>query len=154
MPYLDPALPLETRQRALQANYGFACNCELCSFQKTVKPVPPLPADPEGVRLLHAKLCEFVAAHVLQVDPGAQPPSAQRRAVFDYYPLELHSVLGEQFLPTLSEEFSRASHEGPYDEALSYGRTLLALYALLYPQNYPQIGECLAPLPSFSAPNR
>ena len=145
-------MPLETRQRALQANYGFACNCELCSFQKSVKTVPPLPADPEDVRLLHTKLCEFVATHVSQLDPGAQPPSGQRRAAFDVYPPELYSVLGEQFLPTLSEVFSRASHEGPYDVALSHGRTLLALYVLLYPQNYPQIGECLALLPSLSAP--
>ena len=90
---------------------------------------------------------------MFQGDPGAQPPAGQRRAAFATYPPELYSVLGEQFLPTLSEAFSRASHEGPYDVALSHGRTLLALYLLLYPQNYPQIGECLAPLPNFRTTN-
>lgn len=64
---------------------------------------------------------------------------------FSNLPSELHPLLGEGYLPTLSEEFSRASHasEGPYDRALAAGRVVLALYAVLYPQNYPQIGTKL-----------
>ena len=127
-------------QHSLKANYGFACNCELCLFQKAVEPTPPLPANAENMRSLEMRLCEFVATHVLQLDPGMQPPASQARSTLENYPPELRALFGEQFLPTLSEEFSRTSHEGPNELALSHGRTLLALYALLYPQNYPQIG--------------
>lgn len=91
------------------------------------------------MRSLENKLCEFVASHVLQLDQGAPPPS-QGRATFNNYPAELYPLLSEQFLPTLSEDFSRSSHEGTYDLALSSGRTLLALYSVIYPQSYPQIG--------------
>lgn len=91
---------------------------------------------------LEERLCAYVSAHVLQLDPSAPPPTAaQAQDVFGSFPQELHPLLSEGYLPTLSEEFSRSSHEGNYDRALSSGRTLLALYAVLYPHNYPQIGE-------------
>lgn len=92
------------------------------------------------MRSLERKLSDFAALRVPQLDQGAQPSCPDGTAL-NNCPPELYPVLDEQFLPTLSENFSRASHEGDYELALSSGRTLLALYAVLYPQNYPQIGE-------------
>jgi len=40
----------------------------------------------------------------------------------------------------LSDRFGKASHEGEYNIAIESGATLLALYLLVYPKNYPQIG--------------
>lgn len=56
-------------------------------------------------------------------------------------PKDILSVLHESFLGGISETFSATSHDGPLDEALDVGITVLATYALLYPPNYPQIGE-------------
>lgn len=55
-------------------------------------------------------------------------------------PKSLYPLLHPDYLPALSEKFSKASHEGQYDVALSAGHTLLALYTVLYPPNFPQIG--------------
>lgn len=41
----------------------------------------------------------------------------------------------------ISEIFSQTSHEGQYNIALESGITLLSLYILIYPINYPQIGK-------------
>lgn len=43
-------------------------------------------------------------------------------------------------MQNLSERFSKASHEGQYEVALESGLTLLSLYMIVYPENYPQIG--------------
>ena len=98
--------------------------------------------------MLEDRLCSFVNARLLPLDPG--PPGTQALARTDdalnLLPIEtLPLVLSEQYLPNLAEEFSLASHDGPFDVALKRGRTLLALYAVIYPQNYPQIGAwCLS----------
>lgn len=44
-------------------------------------------------------------------------------------------------MQNLSERFSKASHEGQYEMALESGLTLLSLYMIVYPENYPQIGS-------------
>ncbi|KAJ7175867.1 hypothetical protein C8R46DRAFT_1174602 [Mycena filopes] len=46
----------------------------------------------------------------------------------------------------VAETFRNASHDGPHALALSSGQTLLALYRLIYPPNYPQIGMHLLEL--------
>ena len=56
-------------------------------------------------------------------------------------PQDLLPILTERFLSDLSEEFSKASHGGDFDTSKRAGLALLALYLLLYPRNYPQIGE-------------
>ncbi|GJE99629.1 SET domain-containing protein [Phanerochaete sordida] len=140
LPYLDPALPFDIRQRALQESYGFACNCALCTFQRAASPLPPLPAAPAQLAALETRLCQYVSAHVLQLDPSAPPPVSTGADAFSSLPRAVLPLLGAGYLPALSERFSQASHEGPYDQALPIGRVLLALYAVLYPPNYPQIG--------------
>ena len=56
-------------------------------------------------------------------------------------PAGLGCVLMEDYISSLSEEFSKASHEGVYTVAFDAGLTLLAIYVVIYPPNYPQIGK-------------
>ena len=56
-------------------------------------------------------------------------------------PPVLYPVLREEYLTSLSSAFSESSHEGQYNVAIDSGITLLSLYVLIYPSNYPQIGE-------------
>lgn len=56
-------------------------------------------------------------------------------------PASLRCVLHESYMEQVSERFSKASHEGDYGVAVTSGLTLLALYLLIYPKNYPQIGR-------------
>ena len=63
---------------------------------------------------------------------------------FSEIPAALHSLFHPSILPGLAESFSAKSH-GPAPElALHDGLTLLALYHLIYPPNYPQIGRLVA----------
>lgn len=134
----------------MQENYGFTCDCALCIAGKAASSIPPLPSDPEQVSELEGGLCAFVAANVLQLDPLGPPAVNKGADAYSKLPPELLPLLGQGYLPTLSEAFSKASHEGSYDRALSTGRVLLALYVVLYPENYPQIGMNTIPLPSRS----
>ncbi|KAH9922858.1 SET domain-containing protein [Epithele typhae] len=137
IPYLDPALPYRTRQDALRANYGFTCGCRLCTFQSSIDPVPapPLRTDTDSPTD-DAALREFALGDVAR--GSVRIPTAP--GMFEGLPLELRAVLHEDYLPALSEAFSRTAHEGPYGHAVEAGLTLLALYVVVYPPNYPQIG--------------
>ncbi|KAI1793397.1 SET domain-containing protein [Ganoderma leucocontextum] len=136
IPYLDPALPFQTRQDALRANYGFECDCRLCAFGRRVEPVPNPPARGSAeLRALEAAIRSFSLGDLNQ---GVRVPTAP--GSFERLPQELHCLLHESYLPSLSEAFSKTSHEGPYADAVESGLTLLAFYAMIYPPNYPQIG--------------
>ncbi|KAI0365729.1 SET domain-containing protein [Pilatotrama ljubarskyi] len=136
IPYLDPALPYQTRQEALRVNYGFECNCRLCAFMKAIHPV--LPPPERGSAALH-RMDAALRAFALGVGGGPMRiPTIP--GLFERMPATLHPVLHESYLPTLSELFSKTSHEGPYVDAVEDGLTSLAWYVLVYPPNYPQIG--------------
>ncbi|PIL22478.1 transcription factor [Ganoderma sinense ZZ0214-1] len=138
IPYLDPALPFQTRQDALRVNYGFECACSLCAFGRRVEPVPKPPTQGSAeLRALEDVLRSFSLGDVSQ-GQGMRVPAAP--GAFERLPKELHCVLHESYLPFLSEAFSKASHEGPYGDAVERGLTLLAFYAMIYPPSYPQIG--------------
>jgi hypothetical protein len=83
------------------------------------------------------------------VDPSGRMADLPTRPGYDTFPLELRSLLTESYLEQLSERFSKAAHEGLYDVAVEAGKTLLALYVLIYPPNYPQIGECVCSIHPF-----
>ncbi len=139
IPYLDPALPFQTRQDALRVNYGFECACSLCAFGRSVEPVPNPPARGSAeLRALEATLRSFSLGDVSHSQEMRVPavPGA-----FERLPRELHCVLHETYLPSLSEAFSKASHEGPYADAVDSGLTMLAFYTMIYPPSYPQIGK-------------
>ncbi|KDR82823.1 hypothetical protein GALMADRAFT_1348489 [Galerina marginata CBS 339.88] len=132
LPYLDPAL-LQAREQILELSYGFKCGCPSCLFLPRIGPLPEPPTNPAELSRLGSQLREFIGIDSImnlkipQVSIEATPPA-------------LYQVLRESYLGNLSETFSRASHEGQYDVAHESGLTLLSLYLLLYPVNYPQIG--------------
>ncbi|OSD07270.1 SET domain-containing protein [Trametes coccinea BRFM310] len=136
VPYLDPALPYQTRQDALRANYGFQCGCRLCLFQRGIEPVASPPQrGSEELRDMETALRAFALGgdeHAVRLP--AHP------ALFETLPANLHPIFHESYLPSLSELFSKLSHEGPFVDAIEAGITQLALYAVVYPPNYPQIG--------------
>lgn len=140
IPYLDPALPFQTRQDALRVNYGFECGCALCAFERRIEPVlnPPARGSAE-LRALESALRTFSLGDINQ-GQGVRVPTAP--GAFERLPRELHCLLHESYLPSLSEVFSKTSHEGPYGDAVESGLTLLAFYAMIYPPSYPQIGKC------------
>ncbi len=88
---------------------------------------------------LEDKLRTHVAARQTNAGPHV-PSSASNATPWIDLPADLYPLFNEVYLPQLSETFSRTSHEGKYEAALSSGRTLLAYYAIVYPPNYPQIG--------------
>lgn len=136
IPYLDPALPYQTRQDALRANYGFQCTCRLCSFQGNTEHVPALPSrGTADLGELEAALRTFSLGNISR---EVRVPTAP--GLFETLPRELHVIFQETYLPSLSEIFSKTSHDGPYGDAVDSGLTLLALYIAVYPPNYPQIG--------------
>ncbi|KAK7690039.1 hypothetical protein QCA50_006684 [Cerrena zonata] len=130
IPYLDPALPYETRQDALQSNYGFQCACQLCIFQGRIQPIPPLPSTLPETSHLWDRLRAFV---------DSMGDSQDNPLVFAISE-ELYPFLNDTCLPDLSEQFTRSSHEGEFDIAILTGKRLLALYRMIYPRNFPQIG--------------
>ena len=92
-----------------------------------------MPTEASDRTQLAGKLRQFAGIH-----PGITSlPNTQ----VEKLPVDLGCVLREDYISSLSEEFSRASHEGDYAVAFNAGLTLLALYVVIYPPNYPQIGK-------------
>ncbi|KAL0961154.1 hypothetical protein HGRIS_006126 [Hohenbuehelia grisea] len=126
--YLDPAL-MQSRHQMLEITYGFRCRCQSCQTLNSMD-ATTLPIDASDLGALEASLRKFVG-----IGTGAIP-SAPSQAI----PRELYCLFSEAYLGQLSETFSKASHEGSYEVAQQSGETLLALYIMIYPPNYPQIG--------------
>ncbi|KAF9267383.1 SET domain-containing protein [Marasmius fiardii PR-910] len=131
LPYIDPAL-VQTRPTVFRLTYGFICRCPSCTVLDSIGEVPEPPKDEDRLRKISKELQDFIAVHRAHLplftgDLGAFPSS-------------LYCVLHESYLAALSERFSTAAHDGSYDAALESGTTLTALYRLIYPPNYPQIG--------------
>ncbi|KAJ7288313.1 hypothetical protein C8J57DRAFT_1279819 [Mycena rebaudengoi] len=138
LPYLDPAL-VQSRQQIFELSYGFKCRCPSCVFFEGVAPIPDPPSDAPQKHALAQKLVQFTKAggacddHALALT--AMSPGAKLA-----FPRELLPVFHEAYISFLSETFRNASHDGVYELALSSGEALLAVYRLVYPPNYPQIG--------------
>lgn len=96
--------------------------------------IPPPPTNSHELDLVGRMLRDYVDVDQ-RLDTGS--PSKPRRHI----PQSMLCVLHETYLSTISETFSKASHEGNYDLALDTGTTILALYTVLYPPNYPQTGK-------------
>ncbi|KAF8627430.1 hypothetical protein AX17_006245 [Amanita inopinata Kibby_2008] len=132
MPYVDPAL-LQSRQRICKLSYGFVCVCRSCQDLDSLKNLPTSPNTKDEVMKLGNLLREYVG---LENDIDPSLPYRD----FGTLPTELVPALQETYITSLSEIFSRTSHEGHYSIANNAGLNLLALYLLIYPPNYPQIG--------------
>lgn len=98
-----------------------------------ILPLPGIPTHERDLADLASQLRDFVGVHT----GISSLPTPQIHKI----PLTLRCVLREDYMTKLSEEFSRTSHEGDYAPAISTGLTLLALYLIVYPPNYPQIGK-------------
>jgi hypothetical protein len=141
IPYLDPATPYRDRASLLQSNYGFVCRCDLCETSRARWPdeahIPPPPSSATGLRSFGQTLRSFV------FDSSDR---ARDVSLFKELPEALNPAMHPLYLPALSEAFSKSSHEGPLVDALNVGRTLLALYRIIYPANFPMIGQCISNL--------
>ncbi|KAL1748227.1 hypothetical protein HDZ31DRAFT_29990 [Schizophyllum fasciatum] len=139
IPYVDPAL-LETRQQIFKLSYGFECRCPSCQFLgRASKNQLPESADSNSTDL-EAGLREFSG-----VDDGSI--TRLRTSILqETVPPHLYGALKETFISSLSKKFTDAAHDGPYRIAHSAGAALLALYLIIYPDNYPQIGMHLLEL--------
>lgn len=124
IPYFDPALPFEQRQKISQLRYGFKCSCDACVWARKIGRV----SQPEDHLSLAKSLQSFLS-------------SKSSKSALSHLPLSLRPILHESFLPSLSLKFSSASHDGPFIDALIIGEALFALYTILYPTGYPMIGE-------------
>lgn len=133
MPYLDPALT-QSRHQAFQYTYGFTCECSSCALLRRFGQVPKPPASASEVSLVSDALRNYVGINDGLRSELPEPSLAG-------LPSTLQCILHESYTEKISEEFSKASHEGDYATAVFSGLTLLALYLLIYPKNYPQIGE-------------
>jgi hypothetical protein len=89
--------------------------------------VPEITGDEEEVLQLSSKLHDHL--------------TTTRDYALTSLPSTLYSVLHESYITKLSHMFRIAAHEGPFTLALDAGERLLEIYHLIYPPNYPQIGE-------------
>ncbi|OAX38145.1 SET domain-containing protein [Rhizopogon vinicolor AM-OR11-026] len=132
--YVDPAL-IESRQQITHFTYGFSCTCPSCNFINTIGAIPPLPVSEAALADLDNALQRFcipsgdIDDHTLLAGSALQ-----------VLPKNLHCVLHEGYLSRLTDTFSESSHEGSYRVALNVGLSVFAMYLLIYPTNYPQIG--------------
>lgn len=135
IPYLDPALT-QSRQQVFQYTYGFICECGSCTILRQLGQAPEPPQSPDGLETVHTALRQYVGIdEQLTLAPSLPTPSLAD------LPDELRCVLHESYMERLSDQFGKTSHKGEYNIAIESGITLLALYLLVYPKNYPQIGE-------------
>ncbi len=133
VPYLDPALT-QSRHQAFQYTYGFTCECSSCTLLRQFGQTPKPPTSATEVSSVSEALRNYVG---VSDGLGSDLPRPSLAGL----PSTLQCILHESYMESVSEEFSKASHEGDYSTALVSGFTLLALYLLIYPKNYPQIGE-------------
>ncbi|KAJ7672720.1 hypothetical protein B0H17DRAFT_1183338 [Mycena rosella] len=137
LPYLDPAL-LQSRQQIFHLSYGFECRCPSCLFLERAGPIPNPPDHSAQRDELGLKLTQF-----METTPYNGFTLSASSAPF---PTELLPIFHESFITYVAETFRNASHDGSYTAALNSGQTLLAIYRLVYPPNYPQIGMHLLEL--------
>lgn len=134
IPYVDPAL-MESRQQIFEFTYGFSCTCPSCNFISTLGSIPSLPDSEATLAELDSTLQSFCFP-----SGDADDRTLLVGLTLPDLPENLHPVLRESYLLRLTDAFSISSHEGSYHVALDVGLTVLAVYLLIYPENYPQIG--------------
>lgn len=112
--------------------------------------MPDVPQDPARLAALEYRLRTYIGVDDLEHCVLRTKPITQS------LPPEIRCFLKEDYIEHLSGVFSQSSHDGPYDRALESGTTLLAMYLLIYPENYPQIGSFHHPaaLPPADSPPR
>ena len=128
---------LQSKHQILELSYGFTCSCSSCRFIKHIGILPELPTNSAELSTLGRQLRDFVG---VDFQCGSNLPTRPIEST----PPVLYPVLREEYLTSLSSTFSESSHQGQYNLAIDTGITLLSLYVLIYPSNYPQIGEYIS----------
>ncbi|KAF5360478.1 hypothetical protein D9756_005029 [Leucocoprinus leucothites] len=132
VPYLDPALT-QARHQIFQYTYGFICECNSCTALRSLSPIPEVPQSQDAVVTIGEALRHYAG---MEKTLGQALPAPSLVNL----PVTLRCALHESYMEQLSGQFSKAAHEGQYSIAIESGATLLVLYLLIYPRNYPQIG--------------
>lgn len=55
-------------------------------------------------------------------------------------PKDFQPLMADPVLSVLTTKFGFASDEGPFEVAMTTGRTIFAIYLCIYPPYFPQIG--------------
>ena len=99
----------------------------------------PTVSRPQQEALLAHRSALLAYTHCRFEDP---PLSQNMERDYDQIPEELHMYLHESVLPACTESFGEAAGDVEQAEkALDVGLTVLAIYTLIYPPNYPQTGK-------------
>jgi SET and MYND domain-containing protein len=137
IPYLDPAISYSERQSRLRDTYGFDCSCKLCTVQAPMDTHPvAVPKALSLVSSLEAALHRFAFGE--GITTGFQLPEEQLCVKL---PEDLQPLMDDSILSALTNLFSLASGEGPFEVAMTTGKTILAIYLCIYPPYFPQIGS-------------
>ncbi|KAJ8590047.1 SET domain-containing protein [Rhizopogon salebrosus TDB-379] len=134
IPYVDPAL-IDSRQQITKFTYGFSCICPSCISINAIGTIPPLPVSEATLADLDNALQRFCIP-----SGDIDEKTLLAGSALQELPENLYCVLHEGYLSRLTDIFSRSSHEGSYRVALHVGLSVFAVYLLIYPANYPQIG--------------
>jgi hypothetical protein len=137
IPYVDPAL-IDSRQQITKLTYGFSCICPSCISINAIGAIPPLPVSEAALADLDNALQRFCIP-----SGDIDEKTLLAGSALQELPENLYCVLHEGYLSRLTDIFSRSSHEGSYRVALHVGLSVFAVYLLIYPANYPQIGRKL-----------
>lgn len=142
IPYLDPALPFLERQLSLEQNYNFRCTCPACSFESQLATKPTYSGDEPSETAIISLRDSLLEHTSLILTLPAHEVAESLNVLRDMHaiPEMLYPLFHQSVIPKLSEEFSKASHEGMVGRAMEVGHVLLAVYVLVYPPGYPQIG--------------
>ncbi|KAJ1309477.1 hypothetical protein OPQ81_006252 [Rhizoctonia solani] len=123
--YTDPASPDSKRRDALQHAYGFLCQCPRC-----ITGASAAPRSPADESILRSQIGTIVQE---QLQNSHSSLETVRNALA---PISLEREL-LNLLPEWTADFSKASHDGPYDQAIQHGNTVLGAYVLIYPGLHP-----------------
>lgn len=123
---------MQSRQQIFEFSYGFRCTCRSCQFLAGLDHAPMAPRDEPHRSAIARALREYTGITPVNIRLRNEVPAS--------VPAILSDAFHEDFLTHLSNAFGEASHAGRYHDALDSGLSVLALYSLIYPANYPQIG--------------
>jgi len=136
IPYLDPAISYPERQSRLKEIYGFNCSCKLCAIQSPMDIHPIDGSEVLGiVSALEPALHRFAFGEGIAADFQLPEEQLSVRLPKDFQPL-----MADPVLSVLTTKFGFASDEGPFEVAMTTGRTIFAIYLCIYPPYFPQIG--------------
>ncbi|CAE6513357.1 unnamed protein product [Rhizoctonia solani] len=120
--YTDPASPDSKRRDALQHAYGFLCQCPRC-----ITGTSTAPPSPDHEPIIRSQIETIVQEQVGNND------SSLKTVRDSLAPFSLERGLLD-LLPSWTADFSKSSHDGPYDQALQHGNAVLGVVVVINPK--------------------